>query len=289
MNQIESILLILKVVFFIIIFTQVYYLLIKLRGRINRDIQEAKNISSSRKWIIGRFFDYLDSQYNNLAIYNRINDYLLKAGNPLNLTPTSYIFLKIVLSIAIPFYAYINYKNFEMTFLGFLTGLFVLDVIILIEKQNRKQQILNDLPDIIDSLKIQVSSGVPLTAAIQELYKIPKNKNFSKLLEHMTARYSLTKDMTLAVEEFRKHFDMVEIEGLCLTLEQNEATGSSLALLENQSQILHANHIFKIQRDTKKKEYLVIICMILILINIASVILYPIVSQINQSLKSIFS
>jgi methionyl-tRNA synthetase len=95
--------------------------------------------------------------------------------------------------------------------------------------------------------------------------------------------------MSLAVNEFKKHFDMVEIEGLCLTLEQNETTGSSLGLLQNQSEILQANHIFKIQKDTKKKEYIVIFSMILILINIASVILYPIVSQINQSLKTIFS
>ena len=182
--------------------------------------------------------------------------------------------------ILIPIYAYINYKNFIMPFFGLITGFFVLDVIILVEKSNRKNRILSDLPDVIDSLNVQVSSGLPLTASIQELYKIPKDKEFSRLLELLSANYSITKDMQKSVDEFRRYFDMVEIEGLCLTLEQNEITGSSLRLLENQSQVLQANYFLKIQREKKKKEYVVIFCMILILINIATVILYPIVSQL---------
>lgn len=287
--MLDKVLIILKLILLIVLFIQVYILIIKLRGKVNKDIQEAKNVLVSKKGWFGRLIEYLDTKFNHYSYFKKVEDYLLKAGNPLNLTPVSYTFYKALLTVIIPVYAYINYKNFQMTFLGFLTGLFVLDIIIFIEKRSRKEQILNDLPDVIESLKIQVLSGIPLTSAIQEIYKIPQNKNFSKLLEMLAARYSVTKDMSLAVDEFRKHFDMVEIEGLCLTLEQNETTGSSLGLLENQSQILHANYIFKIQRDTKKKEYIVIFSMVLILINIASVIFYPILSQINESLKSIFS
>lgn len=260
-----------------------------LREKLNKDILEAKNITVSKKGAIGQLLEYLNVQYKNSNVFKWTDNYLLKAGNPMNISPASYFALKIVLAVLIPIYAYMNYHDFWMTFLGFLTGLFVIDVMILIEKKSRKEQILEDLPDVVDSLRIQVSSGVPLASAVQELYKIPRNKSFSKRLEKLSATYSITKNMGFAVGEFKKHFDMVEIEGLCLTLEQNEATGSSLGLLENQSQILQANHIFKIQKDTKKKEYIVIFSMILILINIASIILYPIVSQINQSLKSIFS
>lgn len=289
MRKIESLLLLFKFILFLALFIQIYYLLIKLRGKLNRDIQEARNVSVSQKGIVGRFFEYLDKRYKDISIYKRIDNYLLKAGNPLDLTPMKYIVFKIMLSVFIPIFAYINYKDFQMTFFGFLTGLFVIDIMIYIEKNNRTEQILSDLPDVIDSLKIQVSSGIPLTSAVQELYKIPQNKEFSRLLEKMSATYSITKDMNLAVDEFKKHFDMVEIEGLCLTLEQNELTGSSLGLLENQSQILQSNYIFKIQKETKKKEYIVIFTMILILVNIASIILYPIVSQVNQSMKSIFN
>lgn len=284
-----SSLIILKILFLISLFVLVNGLMIGIRGKLNKDILESKNIIASKKGAIGRLLEHLNAQYKNSRVYKWIDNYLLKAGNPLNLTPASYITLKIVLTVLIPVYAYMNYHEFSMSFLGFLTGLFVIDIMILIEKKGRKEQILEDLPDVVDSLKLQVSSGVPLASAVQELYKIPKNKSFSKRLEKLSATYSITKDMSIAVEEFKKYFDMVEIEGLCLTLEQNETTGSSLGLLKNQSEILQANHIFKIQKDTKKKEYIVIFSMILILINIASIILYPIVSQINQSLKSIFS
>lgn len=285
----ETVLLILKLLLFILLFLQVYQMLISLRSDFNKDIQEAKNAEYISKKPVNNFITYIEGKYKNNTYYLKINDYLLKAGNPLNLTPTTYMIFKLVLTLIIPLYAYMNYKNFQMTLLGFLTGFFVIDVLIMIEKRNRAAQIISDLPDVVDSLKIQVLSGIPLNSAVLELHKIPKNKNFREHLKMLAARYSITKDMSSAVAEFRKNFDMVEIEGLCLTLEQNETTGSSLGLLENQSQILQANYIFKIQKDTKKKEYLVIICMILVLINIASIILYPIISQINQSLKTIFS
>lgn len=267
----------------------VYSLMIRFQGNFDKDILEAKNASYAKKGFFGRLFEYWGNKYKDTPHYKSLDNYLLKAGNPLNLTPPTYVFLKVLLTVFVPIYAYMNYKSFQMTILGLLTGLFVIDLIIFIEKRNRTNEILNDLPDVIDSLKIQILSGIPLTSAIMELYKIPKNKSFKRLLELLAARYSITRDMSLAVNEFRKHFDMVEIEGFCLTLEQNEQTGSSLGLLENQSQILQANYIFKIQRDTKKKEYIVIFCMILILVNIASIILYPIISQINQSLNTIFS
>ena len=278
-----------KILIFIALSVQIYFLIVKIRGNTNKNIQEAKNIQYSKKSLISLLLEYLNTNYKESRIYKRIDIFLLKAGNPMNITPAIYIFIKLILMILIPVYAYINYKNFIMPLFGLITGFFVLDIIIIIEKNNRKIRILNDLPDIIDSLKIQVSSGVPLTASIQELYKIPRDKEFSKLLQLLSARYSLSKDMDSAIAEFKKHFDMIEIEGLCLTLEQNEKTGSSLQLLENQSEVLQSNYFMKIQRETKKKEYVVIVCMILILMNIATVILYPIVSQINQSLDSIFS
>jgi len=288
-GDLADMLFLIKIILFVIIFIQIFYLLINLRGKFNKDIQEAKDMSYDKRGLLGRIFKDFSNKFVDNNYYKNLENYLLKAGNPLNLTPIIYVFLKILLTLLIPIYAYINYQNFQMTFLGLLTGFFVLDIIILIEKRNRRVEILNDLPDVIDSLRIQVLSGIPLTSAIQELYKIPKNKSLKRLLELLSARYSITKDMTMAVEEFRRNFDVVEIEGLCLTLEQNETTGSSLGLLQNQSEILQANYIFKIQKDTKNKEYIVIFAMILILVNIASIILYPIISQINQSLKTIFS
>lgn len=159
-----------------------------------------------------------------------------------------------------------------------------------INKSAKKRQILCDLLNISECLRVQISSYIPLGNALRTLPELCENKEFSSLLTNVYLEYELSKfiisdskDMLLS------KFDYPEMRIFISALNQQIQGTSAIEAFDNLISVLREKYIEFLEDSTKSKMAIMTMGVFCIVLNIAAIGIYPVVVEafyaINVMLK----
>lgn len=170
-------------------------------------------------------------------------------------------------------------------------GVVLLIYCIKLIKQNvYRKQILCDLLNISECLRVQISAQIPLRNALRNLPELCVNKEFAGLLTNIYLEYELSKFIILETsEELKNRFNYQEIKIFVSALNQQIQGTSALESLDNLILILKEKYIDFLEESTRNKMVIMTIGVFIIVINIAALGIYPIAAEafnaINIMLK----
>lgn len=215
--------------------------------------------------------------------YQRIDKYLMKNGQPFNMTPGIFIFVKLLLA-AIAFIFAKAEVNVILSILIAIVNFFMLDLFIYISNKDDNEKMILDIAEIYDCLRIQSKGGVFIQESLQECYLIAKNKRLKKALEELNNQISLTKDIYGALENFNSKFNCIYIDTFVMTLQQSLETGKSAKALEDMSNALRETKAVIEARKVDKIERKIDILKISIFILLIAITVFGIFMEISREI-----
>jgi len=266
----------------IVIYKEIY-------KKLDKKIEEAQLKRDRKKESIRRLEEYLYSNEKYLSYFQKLGKKIDKQGNPFNLTPVIYCFIKIAMAITLFILSSSSKNNFLLTIGLTVTGYFALDAIYYLSNKDDESKILVDLPDICDILDIQTAANVQLGLALTEVYDIPKSKRFRNALMELAAEINLTKKPETALDNFNKCFNVVELESFILSIKQALITGKSKEIIANNSEVLKENNIFNIQKKTRYLTQYLILIGLMLFIGACALIIFSFVNQVQFNLNNMMN
>lgn len=248
--------------------------------RLEGEMREEKN---SYK----RFNNYLRKNEEGYFSYKRIEKYLKKLGNPLELTPFGYIIGKLLIPVIL-FIAFLISNDYILAVISAAFGYFILDIILKTKDKQDMRVIKLELGDVYDLLNIQTTAGVFIGNALTECYLVASNKRFKMKLAELSAEINMTKNIEKALDNFQSNFNSSEIDNFVITIKQSLITGQTEEALEDISDSLKERNLIAIQEDTKKVNSTANIIQLLMYMGIMTTILYITGAELIKSWTGIF-
>ena len=198
---------------------------------------------------------------------------LARAGHPkyLGQTPAHFYASKLVLALACALF--FGQSGWSLLFYG-LGGFFAPDALIWLGEKKRREQMLEELPDMLDFLRKSLSSGaqLPQTLAIlPDRLQGPLREEVVRLGAH----YNLTMDLDAALEEFSRRVTLDEVDNMILALKQGEQTGKIKKLLGQQYEMLKSRMSSDLQKSTKNRANFLPLVSVLMVANIMLLVVTP--------------
>jgi hypothetical protein len=134
----------------------------------------------------------------------------------------------------------------------------------------------------------QISSGVKPTDAVRTVYEVTDDRELRGILVKLAARYELTLDIDIALEEFRSNFDTHEAETLCIALKQGIDTGDNKDLLARQEDIMFKKYFNYIQAETDSCRNRGVAAAAVYVAIVAVMIIVPLLDEVGQAVGKIF-
>lgn len=179
------------------------------------------------KLIRDRFYEEISEKLkeSKLGYFNseRIEKFLKKNGNE-SLTPEKFIIYKFVFSIL----SLVFFTKEVTLFIGLISiipSFFIIDLVIILENKRQETDILVELFNVCDSLRIQMKGGIHITDALSECYLISRNKRLKKAFERVESILFMEHDLEKALLEFREHFNNQYVDSFVVAILQSEKTG----------------------------------------------------------------
>lgn len=134
----------------------------------------------------------------------------------------------------------------------------------------------------------QIMSGILVSDAIKGMYRVVEHQALRQCLIEVAAYYAKTNNIKEALDILKKAYKSLEVDTLCMAIEQGIHTGTHMDTLNKIEALLFKRYIHQIQLETKwrKKRSLLsvlLLCLILILM-----IAMPVISDITSAMKHIF-
>ena len=198
--------------------------------------------------------------------------------------------IKIFLSIMLFIGGANNYGSISMGIIFALVGFFLPDIYLHILNESKKNVILLDLFNIVECLRLQLSSGIALKEAMRELANLCVDDNFRGAIQEMSLRYELSEyNINFAVMGLKKDYPYKEIELFASSLEGQVHNLGGYDNFNNLSELLKERYLSNIEDNTNLKVFFIVISVIVILINLAILGSFPIIVEIMQNFEQIFS
>lgn len=134
----------------------------------------------------------------------------------------------------------------------------------------------------------QISSGVKPTDAVRSAYEIIEDKELREVLVRLAARYELTLDIDIALEEFRSNFEAHEAQTLCIALKQGVETGDNSELLAKQEDVMFKKYFNYIQAETDSCRNRSIVAATVFVAIVVVMIIVPMIKEVSQGVGQIF-
>ncbi len=149
-----------------------------------------------------------------------------------------------------------------------------------IRKNVYRKQVLNDLLNISECLRVQLSSQIPLANALRSLPELCVNKEFSGLLKNLYLEYELSNFIILdSIENLRTKFNYPEIKIFISCLNQQIQGTSAIETLDNLIFILKEKYIEFLEENTKNKMAIMTLGVFGVVLNIAAIGIYPVATE----------
>lgn len=159
-----------------------------------------------------------------------------------------------------------------------------------VREESIKKQILQDLLNVSECLRVQLSSQISLSIALRNLTELCKNKEFSELLKGIYMEYELDKfTITNSGNELESRFNYPEIKLFISALKQQSQHTSAIELFDNLIDILREEYIEFLEDATKSKMAIMTMGVFIIVINVAAIGIYPVVIEVFSAMDMMFS
>jgi len=288
-----SLILILKLIFFVCIIVFSFYLRRFLKFHFNSKYKEVKYGETSS-------LEENKSIFHKLKLPKSLNmeyteNKLYKCGNPLHLTPVSYWLLKILIAIGLFFSSmqihllgksYI--ANIVTSILFAVLGFYIVDIINYFNNKDDINKIRMDLADVYDLINLQTIAGVNIGPALVEAYTVCKNKRLKKSLIKLAAKINLSKNMERALDDFNSEYNIPEVETFVSTIKECIGTGLYEETIDDQSSSLKTVNALYVEGQTEKIDMYMLLIDVLMFIGILAVVFFVVAGNLMQSTNGIF-
>lgn len=198
-------------------------------------------------------------------------------------------------------------KLFYTFFIGFFISLlngegllssFIFGIVFLLiflgyraaKKNFIKKQVLQDLLNVSECLRVQISSQITLGSALRALPELCINKEFGSLLTNIYLEYELSKYLIIeSGNALIDRFNYPEIRIFISAVNQQIQGTSAVEAFDNLIEVLKEEYIQFMEDTTKSKMAIMTIGVFIIVINIAIIGVYPVaveaLNAINIMLK----
>ena len=168
-------------------------------------------------------------------------------------------------------------------------SVFIIGMYKKIRSSSIKKQVLNDLLNVADCLRVQLSSGISLGISLKNLPELCRNKEFSNLLTNLYLEYELDK-FTIGNygKELEKKFNYSEIKMFVSAIRQQSQHASMIELIDNLIEILRERYIEFLEDATKSKMAIMTLGVFVIVINIALLGVYPVLVESFNAINMMF-
>ncbi|MFD2368595.1 type II secretion system F family protein [Brevibacillus sp. GCM10020057] len=205
----------------------------------NRTYEVRKRQTRSQKWLkrlLAYSDDYaaLGQRINFFSESHEVEEWLLKAGRPLDLTVARFQGAKIVLAL-LGFIAGTAFFVLGLPFAPFglilwpLSGYFLPIVLLRSKARERQNQLRYDLPEFLDTVSVTLQAGVSLDQALREVIRF-----FHGPLREEFARFNQELDLGVprekAYEQLLRRNDNPEFQMLIKALIQGMRLGVPIAV-----------------------------------------------------------
>lgn len=181
----------------------------------------------------------------------------------------------------------INYKKVWIAVVFLLLGMMIPTFIEYIKNKAEKKAILNDLLNMVETIKIQISAQIPLKIILRNIPELCMNKKLQVIMTDLSVSYELnTFNLEAALNELTKKIKYQEINIFASALIQHSKTGESGEAFDNLLYILKEKYIDYLEENTKVKMVLMTFAVAIVLINLALISTFPILIEVSESLSS---
>ncbi len=155
-----------------------------------------------------------------------------------------------------------------------------------IQNSSRKKQVLQDLLNVSECLRVQISAGISLDVALRNISTLCKNKEFSQELANLYLEYQLSKyTVSNSAKELQEKFNYSEIKMFISAINQQTQSTSALEAFDNLIEVLKEKYIGYMEDVTKSKSAIMILGVCIVVFNLATMSVYPLVMEANEALK----
>lgn len=158
-----------------------------------------------------------------------------------------------------------------------------------IKQRFYKKQVLQDLLNISECLRVQLSSQIPLGSALKSLPELCVNLEFKGLVTNMYLEYELSKFIIMdSAKAMLKKFNYPEIRIFISSLNQQIQGTSAIEAFDNLISVLKEEYIEFLEENTKNKIAIMVIGVFFIVLNIAALGVYPIAVEAFNAINVMF-
>lgn len=134
----------------------------------------------------------------------------------------------------------------------------------------------------------QISSGILISDALQSIYRIVDEKHLRKTLIEVSAYYSKTTNLHDALNILKKSYKGLEVDTLCMAIEQGIYTGANYETLKKMEQLLFKRYIYQIKLETKWRKKRSILSVLLLCSILVLMISIPVFLDMIKAFNQIF-
>lgn len=172
-------------------------------------------------------------------------------------------------------------------------GLFLLFVINISQnkrkKNKKKQKIIGYYGyKIFKFLMNQTSSGIKISDALQGLYQIVDDNDLRRYLIDVSACFRQTADLHQSLEILKTHYKGIEVQTLCVAIEQGIDTGCNYETLVKMEGLLFKKYIYQIQKDTTLRKKRGVLATLYLCIIVVLMVAVPILIDMLSAFNKIF-
>lgn len=277
---------IIKYIFYLLLFASIFTIIVLIQ-----DIREHKK--KLRKFYemsilgikpktkkINKYNSKINSWFNILKNDN-VKYKIASAGNPkyIGETETHFYVSKIICAAIVGII--VGKSGIAVLITGTL-GFFFPDFLIYLYAKNRKEEIIHQLPGMIDFLRKSLINGMMFDKTFASLTERVSGPLVEEV-KRLSVRYNLTLDLDESLNEFARRIDLEEVDNLVLALTQSEKTGKVKELLTLQSSILKTKLEYEVRKNNDTKSNLLPLVSILMVGNILILVIAPLMISIFQN------
>lgn len=134
----------------------------------------------------------------------------------------------------------------------------------------------------------QVSSGILVSDAIKSMYRVVDDKYLRRRLIEVSAYYSKTTNLHEALAMLKSTYAGVEVDTLCMAIEQGIYTGANYETLKKMEQLLFKRYIYQIKLETKWRRKRSILSVLLLCMILVLMISIPVMLDMMDAFNQIF-
>lgn len=265
-------------VFITVTFTYLMYTLIEMDQlrRVGKGIY-----SKSREQIYKSLKKSKIKSFNYEALYDYINASGLAYMTGNKLTPAMFMMLRILMALFLMLVGMQLHPLIGLLALPF--GYWILGYIIDVSDRTDNRNMLIDIEDIYDTLRIQTKAGVDIKTVLTDCYLVAKNKRLKAALLKLTSDIAAKNDIEEPLEDFRKMFRNEYIDTLVIIIKQSRKTGQAAKMFDDiREQISDIDDAMLMAERTKVQGYITTVELLIYSAVIAVTVYISYISLVNS-------